>query len=804
MSRYILRAECSTSNPVVNLLETQSPGLSLADPTELVVFVGDKIVNNPDVSVSWCSGGLYVPQTFTWKNKNIFSSADPSKLFIDYQNISVTLSVDLQPTADNNLEYGTNGTTIPKGSLAVNLGSKGFQFNASNLPNGDEWGKLVYYEPGGLGIGWAFNANAYFPHVNNRDLGGRAMYLLGGLLPDVSYQSIVTQTGITNAQLLPSYNLQVGRDQALLSQMVSTAKIWGPQGYWSVQATNLDKQSSTTGRMGGCIVELDASVTTPTFEAFNPFGFLCLTYPTALRSGAQNTKPIGWNLQFPSYGLSSQDGYMMPGNCLSISPGAFFTDHGLSLLKDQSNIPNTPAITPSNWYEYWTNATSIIHLEETRPLYIEAPIFNAPVSLGLVPHYESGLSMLVPVTRICNGVYLYVPISIPTSDKTGTVRIMQRPIEDKNYFSAPLGSLQKWFTPKKVSLTINLPVIRIDTALQASRFFRTPYFNINYSVTVPVWIKFHYQPQMGPSGPVDPLSVDTTASLTQIAAASPDGVMNLVFTSRTLLERFGTVLAAHNQPVSNGVWGLSSLEVSRIMVSCTLIPDMGRIYRHLLNLNNFLTNPQGAIIRAGGTKVFGRCGPSLSAGAPSNMSVKFFNIYSDNFESDEIRDNESTFDIDDVIYRGPGHQHNDYFNSTEEFVFSRSVFLRVPDPLSPSDVGSQIDISFSPRPVLNMPFSGEVFQDPRRGGPVFTTTDATTPNQQLSINSLKSYNFGWFNNLNPFSPDYNTKYNTAVDQSAVDTYSFLDYKMVDFNRRKIEVWFELRVPVQIYTGTPFN
>ncbi|ESU40844.1 Hypothetical protein GSB_154686 [Giardia duodenalis] len=803
MSRYILKAECATAEPLVNLLQSQTPGLALSDPKNLVVFVGDKAKNNPGVSIMPCSGGLYAPQQFVWKDPTLISSLDTTKLFLDVNNITVTLAVDLQVSADSNLTYGNPGTTIPTGALAVNLGSKGFQFNSSNMINGDEWGKLVYYEPGGLGVGWAFNANTYLPRQGYSVPSGLGMYMLGGLLPDVSYNSLVSQTGVNNAQLLPSYNLQVGRDQALLTQMVSVGNFQGPQGYWSVQPTNLDTTAATSGRAGGSIVGSTETMS-PTFSAYNPFGFLCLSFPTALQSTSQSAQTQGWNLQFPSYGPSTQDGYMMTGNCLSVSPGTFFTDQGLALLQSPDSAPSSsPAITPFMWNEYWTNATSNIHLEETKPFYIEAPLFNAPVALNLIPNYQDGLSMLVPITRICNGVYLYTPIKNGTGDVQAVNMNTKQVSDDPNYFVNPFGTLQKWFVPKRVSLTINMPFVRVDSAIQASRFFGTPYLDQNFSITVPLWIKFHFMPQEGPEGPVDPQSVDKTASLTQIAAASPNGVMEMVFTAREILNRFGTVLASHNQPISKGQWGLQSLEISRVMVSCTTALDFPRLYRYLLSLGAFLTSPQGAIIRAGGTKVFSRCGASLSAGPPSDMTLVFDDVLGDTVgyvDGTGVRT--ARFDINNVVSSSYGMTNDDYFNSTAEFVFSRSVFLRVPEESSLTDDGGQVTVSFRPRPVLNMPFSGEVLKTPAKGGPQFTNSGITNGN--VTSQNLASYSQGWFNNLNPYSQDYNSSYATANASSNLDTYPFMDYKMVDFNRRKIEIWFQLQVPVQIYTGSPFS
>lgn len=801
MSRFILKAECATADPFVDFLQSQAPNLSF-DPKSLTVFVGDKAANAPGVSVMPCSGGLYAPQQFAWKNLSTVSSLDPTKLFLDTHNITVTLSVDLQVSADPSNTYDTTKTTIPQGALAVNLGSKGFQFNSSNMINGDEWGKLVYYEQGGLGIGWAFNADTYMPRYGTGALGGGlGMYMLGGMLPDVTFESMVTQTSSALAPAYYTYNVMVGRDQALLTQMVSVDKLQGPQGYWSVQPMNFDPEAATSGRLGGSIAGSSETMT-PSFSAYNPLGFPCLSFPTALQSTSQASQTQGWNLLFPSYGPSTQDGYMMTGNCLSVSPGAFFTDQGLALLRNQSSSPSSPAVTPSLWTEYWSNATSNIHLEETKPFYIEAPLFNAPVAMNLIPNYQAGLSMLVPITRICNGVYFYTPIKNSTGDVQAINMNTAQVSSDPNYFTNTFGTLQKWFTPKRVSLTINMPFVRIDTSIQASRFFGTPYLDVNYSTTVPVWIKFHYQPTEGQQGTLSPVSVDTTATLTQIIAASPGGIMQFTYTARELLNRFGTVLASHNQSVSANRWGLQRLEISRIMVSCTADISLRRLYSSLFGLQSFTSSPQGTILANKGMKVFSRCGASLSAGAPSNMSVQFNDVLGDAIGYDDNGVRVATFDINEVPSTNYGMTHDDYFNSTAEFVFSRSVFLRVPEAQSLSDSGGQVTVSFSPRPVLNMPFSGEVLKTPTKGGPQFANSSITNGN--VTSTNLASYSQGWFNNLNPFSQDYNTSY--AVDNTATtkDTYPFMDYKLVDFNRRKIEIWFQLQVPIQVYTGTPFS
>ena len=806
MSRYILKAECATASPFVDFLQSSSPSLDASDPTNLIVFVGDKAKQNSGLSILPCSGGQYARQKFQWTNLDRISNLDQTKLFLDYNNITVTLSVELEAKQDPLLTYGTAGSTIPAGALAINLGSKGFQFNSSNMINGDTWGKLVYYEPGSLGVGWAFSANDYMPQTYlsqaNNNLG---MYLLGGLLPDVSYTSLSSQTNATFASSYPSSNLQVGRDQALLTQMVSTSRVDGPQGYWSVQPTNYDTAAATDGRAGGMLYS--GGTVTPVFNSYSPFGFMALSYPTALSTTVQTSanKTVGWNLQFPSYGPSTQDGYMPTGNAISVSPGSFFTAEGLALLQNQASNPSAPTVPAKLWTDYWSiNATNVITLQETKPFYIEAPMFNAPIAMNLIPNVNSGLNMLVPITRLYNGVYLYTPIKTASSGNTQPMHLNTQAVTDASYFVNPFGTLQKWFAPKRVALTLNFPFVRVDTALQASRFFNTPYMNNNFTTTVPLWLKYYFVPPQTENGIVNTaFNVDTTASIQQIRAAMPGGdTMQFVYTAKQLLERFSTVLATYGIPVSSG-WGLQTLEISRIMVSCTLMLDFPRLYRSSYALTQFTSSCQGAILQRGGTKVFSRCGSSLSAGPPSQMTLLFSDVLGDNIgHVTSTGGREAVCDVSDVVHQDYGTAHNDYFNSTSSFIFSRSVFLRIPEYGSVSDSGGSVIIDFQPHPIINMPFSGEVLKNVASGGPQFKSSDISSGT--LTTTNLASYANGWFNNLNPFSPDYKESYSLAVNTDDSDPNPFLDYKLVDFLRRKIEIWFQIQVPVQIYTGSPFT
>lgn len=813
MSRYILKARCETAPNFADFLTAPLRNSTQFPPENLVVFVGDKDNVTQDMSVFPTTGGLYAKQTFRWQNLDRIQNFDSSKLFLDYQNVTVTLDVDLEPQTDPNLQYGTAGSTIPTGALAVNLGSKGFQFNTSNMLNGDEWGKLVYYEPGGLGIGWAFDATAYQPYSFQSRGGGLGryslgMYLMGGLLADVDFQTLANGIDSGFVASINALNFQTGRDQALLTQMNSVNRVEGPQGYWSVQPTNYDSSKARCGRWGGMIYDNSTSsdTVTPVFNSYSPFGFMSVSYPTALvLSTAVDNNYLGWNLQFPSYGPSTQDGYMPTGNALSISPGSFFTKEGLAKLQDTNSNPGTSVIVPNTkWTDYWNYfGTSTIHLQETRPFYIEAPLFNAPIAFNLIPSVDQGLSMLVPITRLYNGVYLYTPVVDESGQQMSPLKLNSQGLTNEpNYFVNPLGTLQKWFTPKRVALTINMPFVRVDTALQASRFFNTPYMTQDYAVTAPVWIKFYYWTSRDDDGYAEnSFPVDTATTLKQIFAAGgmTDGML-LSFTARQILTRFLQVLNLYGIK-NNNPWGLQTLEISKIIVSCTTVVELSRLYQSF-PLDAFRSSPQGFILANGGTKVFSRCGSSLSGGAPSDMTIEFIDLLGDGLGS-ENKDGVITAvcDFSDVVDANYGTTHNDYFNQTSSFVFSNSVFLRVPENNS-IDMGGQINITVKLHPFVNMPFSGEVLKNVKTGGPQLTNDTVKSGN--ITTSNLSSYTNGWFNNLNPYSPDYLSKYTTDNSSSGADSYPHLDYKLVDFHKRKIEVWIQLQVPVQIYSGEPFN
>lgn len=798
MSRIILNAECSTGDVFKDYLKSTTKSLALNNGDTLAVFVGDKDANNTELSVMPCSGGLYALQNFKWTNLDKIRGMNPASLFLDSSNISVTLSVDLEAVQDASLKYGAVGTTIPTGALAVNLGSRGFQFNTSNMINEDEWGKLVYYEQGGLGLGWSFSANSYIPTIGQARYNGLTMYLFGGMLPDVSFGTISAAVTGYQANITSPFNLQMGRDQALLTQMVTTSQINGSQGYWSVQPTNLPQDLACSGRLGGSLMNSSGSSTTPAFSAFNPFGSLFLSYPTAVQNSAQISNPIGWNLLFPSYGPSTQDGYIMSGNALSIPPGAFFTREGLELLKSSQSNPSTSGMIP--WTEYWSGATHVVHLEETKPLYIECPMFNLPIAMEKIPDFNNGLHMLVPITRIANGVYVYQPVTDATSDFVGLCHYKSQP--DPNYFVNACGTLQKWFAPKKVTLRINMPFVRLDTPLQASNFFNVPYIGPSLTERTNVWLKFPFLPQSNPNGlRISSGSIYTTMSFRELRNQTNGGPLEKVLSAQTILEKFVTVMNMHGIRPSVR-WGLEQLIIRGVCVSVTTYPDLERLYGVLFNRQPFKQSAQGAILLNGGMKMFSRCGPFLSEGSPSNMHLELYDIippgeYNDG--SDPER--KLSCDVNDYIQTGRGGSNNDYFNVITSFMFSTDVQLRMPSGEA-GDQGGQLTVSFQPRPVLNIPFSGETRGNVKTGGPVFT--NSTIFEGTVTSSNLSSSASGWFNNINPFSPDYKKSLDTDETIGSYDPYPYLDYKMVDLNHRKIEVWVAVSVPLAIYTTSPFS
>ena len=338
--------------------------------------------------------------------------------------------------------------------------------------------------------------------------------------------------------------------------------------------------------------------------------------------------------------------------------------------------------------------------------------------------------------------------------------------------------------------------------MQARNFFNVPYIGPTLSDNVNVWLKFPFLPQTNPNGiRIPPGSIYTTMSFGEIRNQSNGGPLEKVLTARTILERLVAVMNMHGiQPSAR--WGLEQLVIRGVCVSVTTYPDLARLYGVLFNRQPFIQSAQGAVLINGGMKMFSRCGPFASAGSPSNMHLEFYDIippeeyYNTNAPTRSI-----SCDVNDYVQTGRGGANNDYFNVSTSFMFSGSVQLRMPSGEA-VDQGGQLTVSFQPRPILNIPFSGELRADVKTGGPVFNKTTITSGS--ITTGNLASYASGWFNNVNPFSPDYNKALDIDETVSTYDPYPYLDYKMVDLNHRKIEVWVAVSVPLTIYSSSPFG
>ena len=275
------------------------------------------------------------------------------------------------------------------------------------------------------------------------------------------------------------------------------------------------------------------------------------------------------------------------------------------------------------------------------------------------------------------------------------------------------------------------------------------------------------------------------------------------FSARTILNRVARAFSMNGIPLTS-TWGVQTLTISKVMVSCTPYIDLGRLYRTQYALTAFSNSPQGVVLTRGGMKMFSRCGPSLSHGAPADFSLIFEGVtgttngYVDTDGTRVLR-----VDVTPPTLFSRGDRNNDYFTQTDGFVFGETVSLNMPDPLNDNDLGGNMTLHIRPRPIMNMPFSGELLDNPLTGGVQLKNSAIT--DGALTTTNLASYSAGWFNNLNPFSPDYDINYNNPNSAALTrDNYPYFDYKMVDIMRRKIEVWICLLAPIVVYTGNPIG
>lgn len=790
MSLHILRAQCETG-PNFDVLRLSSKDLAFK-PDELPIITGAVDVSNPGIPVNEMSGGLYTRQHFKWLNFSDIEGDDINRYHILNERATVTLEATLVAT-NSASSQSTSQATIPDGAIAINLGSRGWQNDVSALPNGDEWMKLGYYEQGGLGIGWAFDPISYFANTASVPLG---IYMMGALLPDISFSRLSSLTGgsvYTNT--LSSYPVQIGRDLALITAMCGVDRVAGPQGYWNVYHHNYGAGRADFGRSSG-VLFLPAGATsagitaTPQF----PMGFPAVTYPSGYRATSDLT--TAWPLSCPSYCTSPMDGHTLPGNCLTITPGSFLTSDGLSVLQDPQSSDKP---IDKSWTTFWKNATNEVVLSETQRFRIECPLFEAPVGLRYVPMLNSGLYCQVPLLRMATGVYFYIPVATISKSSTGSHPInMVQNLGFSTGVDVPphIGTFQQFFVVKRVSLTLNIPVVRIASPIQAVKLFNLATYMSSLVYSVPMWTKFVFIPPRTGTDSYVPL-----CTLGEIAAATANGTMQFTFTARQILKQLRDALQAHAINTTS-TWGVTQLIIKKIYVSCTTDIDVSRLYSVQYSLDKFRKSLQGAALIAGGMKMFSRCGPSLSNGAPKNLFVRFTDIV--DAAVGEINKDSKLREmiVEQVPYvqRTPGRLRNDYFNGFQEYMFTSSVSIRMPSDYSSLDDGGSIDVGFTPQPVLNMPFSGTSDAAPQ-GGPLLTTSATATSG--ASASTLRAYTQGWFNTTNPFAADYNKNFDLNTS-SGSDIHPSFDYKMVDFNRRKIEVWIQVMVPLEIYSDDPFK
>lgn len=804
MAQYVLHAFCEGTAPKVDTLRHTSLS-EITHPDNLPVFIGDK--KNTELgslSVNTASSGLYTRQRFQWRNWQDINEKMIQKYFFMFKKATVTLEVELK--AQNSTVGYTNAASpnvnleIPRGALAVNLGNKGWQFDASNLPNGDEWGKLVYYDQGGLGIGWAFDTSAYFARGDGSTLG---LYMLGGLIPDLSYNDFINATGNTTVfnQIKP-FNVQIGRDQALITSIVQTDLVRGPQGYWNVSMEPF-QSPALAGRDAG---NFFLGPSTGMSSKFTPSMAWPVGYPSVIipSSFGPTSMKHGWSLRCPSYAPSTHDGSMPAGNCLSIAPGAFMTTEGLSILTEPTSDKETDL--NKKWTNYWQSASSVVTLRETQPFSIESPLFSAPICMEYIPYIKSGIYCLVPITRVCNGVYFYVP-EVRDSVTEGTKAVEMRSnikASSTHYRTGSLGFLSQWFSVSKVTLTLNLPFVRIDTPIQASRFFSTATYQASLAMKVPFWTKFLFNP-------TDRIGADPyqrTLKINEILPHIFNGSLYFEFTARSILTKIRDAFAAHGL-VTQSTWGLKELQIVQIRVSCTTALDVLRLFRYQLNLPTFTSSIQGAFLNNGGIKVFSRQGPWLSAGPPDNLYVAFQGVQNPDIGIIDPETNERVLLIHQIpqAQTTPGALRNDYHSGFDSFLFTENVSIKMPDEYSMTDPGGKVKLGFRPRPTMLIPFSGILPTNDNNGGPQLEESQLQWTSGQpyyLTSTVISQSTAGWFNKLNPFSPDYDQNYDVNTSGNTFDTKPFLDYKMVDLMARKVEIWIQVLVPMMIYSNNPFT
>lgn len=763
----------------VNFLDN---GAGLYDEKRLTVFVGEKS-SNGTYSAMCSTGGMIVPQFFTWEN---FPDQDINRYYIDPEATTVTLSVTLEPTVGTTVSSigATFDGTLPTNTMAVNLSSKFGENAVDNMMNEDVWGKLVYYDPGRLGRGWCFNPLAYLPPSQSQET--RGFNLIGGAIPDYTDTDIalaVTNTaGVKNT---PSANFQLGRNLALLSQMTDQEEV-GMSSYWSIGVEPVPK--TAVGNIGGKIIQGTDTTTDPDCYPWGHFGTPSLGYPSYLDPNTDSGSSVYsyWQAVNPIYGRPATEGFVRMGNTLSITPSVYFTNFGKGLLTDGGSDPGGQSgAAEKKWTTYFSESTSDIVLSETMPLNIECPLMKVKPSLLDIPYVEAGLRMLVPVTRITNGILFYTPVM--TNQVIGKNMVEEEvgysstPVAGgaKGYYPVAAGLIYTMFNVKEVKLTINLSCAFINNAKDAERFFATAVELSSFTMESKLWLRwFLNNPQE---------QISSTVSLLQLNGQQVDADDYLEFklTARDIIDKIGEAMAIHNLS-SSAFYNFSQLYIQDVIVSCTLKPDLLQFYKRLVKSTQYQNTVSGTLMCAGAARCLSRVGPNLSAGAPSHMQVHLWDVGNGVGEYDnQLKISHLQYDWVPTSGTTKRNRDNDYYSWIPVYCNS----LRMPDFNNSLDTGGFLTVQFNTNAILNFPWSGPQSTNQRGGGPGF---DVDT---NVDKSALAGYSNGWFNRYNPFSRDFDTN-NLTPGQ---DKWEDLDSRLIDFNARSVEIWVSVSFPYPIYT-----
>lgn len=781
MAIKILRASCDTNNPEtgnadwVNYIENSS----LFNPNRLTVFVGQH-KKGQRYDIMTASGGLLAPQRFKWEN---FPTVDKHRYYLLPKQASVTLEVHLEPTVGANASTSTTfDGSLPSDALAINLGTRYSNGTIEDFPDEDEWGKLVYYDTGRLGRGFAFEPAAYFPTKNSTNTLG--FYMMGGAVPDYEDTTIAVQLprNISTINMTSSINFQIGRDLSLLNQMNDTNQI-GISGYWSVGYENI--QGSVIGNKDGRVDQMDISI-----PAWMNFGLPTVGYPSSVtKSGNSVTYPDSyWPLVNPIYGKPCTQGNNRWGNCISIAPSAFFTNAGQQLFTDISSNPSgANGEVNSRWTTYFATSTSTIVLKETQPLSMEAPILNGNLPLLTIPNVESGLSMLVPVTRVMNGVILYNNYADTNKAAFPHMMLSHSSISTgeaaANYTTPEQGLLYLTFNVKYVKMTINLPVERIDTAKQTASYFHTGAYNGELNQNFRIWLRWFM------SNDNEPLN--STIKIEKLNGQQVSGnFLEFRLTTKQILQKLMEAMKLHNMDTTN--LPLNGIQITDTIVSCTTKPNLYQLYSRLLATSTYLETPQGSIMRAGGTKVFTRNGPNLSYGKPDPVTVSFYDVINDLGEIQSDNTRMCSYEAFPTLGINRISKMNDYFTHiSHNSIDNKYPELRWPNFNDQSDFGGVVVIHCNTHACFNLPWCGPFDASINGGGVKLNGSPPTA-----TAESFSNYAAGWFNNYNPFSVDFNQ---TNLS-STIDSWVDLDSRIVDFTARSVEVWLGLKVTLPVYSG----